>query len=154
MNAEQTPTEIRALMLPLQESYLLLPQSAVADISFHYEKLKERGSNPEWFYGNLYWHGSNIPVVSYEKLNGENYSSGVYKEKIAICNLLDSSENYPAIGLLVKAVPRMVQVQSGTLLSGQEESPQEFALSHVVFQGEKLAIPDLVKIGKMIDKVL
>lgn len=154
MNAEQAPTEVRALMLPLQESYLLLPQSAVADISFHYEKLKERGAKPEWFFGNLYWHGSNIPVISYEKLNGENYSSGAYKEKIAICNLLDSSENYPAVGVLVKAVPRMVKVQSGTVLSGAEDTSHEFALSHVVFQGEKMTIPDLDKIGKIIDKSL
>lgn len=154
MNTEQTPTELRALMLPLQDTYLLLPQTAVADISFHYEKVRDRSQKPDWFYGDLYWHGSNIPVVSYEKLNRSKYSTGLYKEKIAICNLLNSSENYSAVGILVKAVPRMLQIQSGTLLTSNAEEKEEYALSHVQFQGDNMAIPDLEKIGKEIDRTL
>jgi len=154
MNAEENIKELRALMLPLQESYLLLPQTAVADISFHYEKARDRAQQPEWFYGNLYWHGSNIPVISYEKLNNQDYSSGLYKEKIAICNLLDSSENYSAVGLLVKAVPRMVQIGNGELLAGSSDQEQPFALSHVQFQGDMMTIPDLEKIGQLLDQSL
>jgi chemosensory pili system protein ChpC len=154
MNAEQKTTELRALMLPLQESFLLLPQSAVADISFHYEKTRDRNSRPGWFHGDLYWHGSNVPVISYEKLNGKNYNTDTYKEKIAICNLLDSSENYPAVGLLVKAVPRMVQIQRGALLADNTERLAQFALAQVVFQGERMSIPDLDGIAKLLDKSL
>ena len=154
MSVTQAQGDIRALMLPLQASYLLLPQTAVADISFHYEKLKDRSGKPGWFQGNLYWHGTNIPVISYEKLNGNEYESGSYKEKIAICNLLDASESYPAVGILVKAVPRMAQIQRGELVTLKGEKRDEFSLSHVQFQGESMVIPDLDKISLEIDRAL
>jgi chemosensory pili system protein ChpC len=154
MNAEQRQAGLRALLLPLRETSLLIPQSVVADISFHYEKARDRQGKPDWFHGDLYWHGNNVPVISYEKLNGRSYAPGHHKEKIAICNLLDASGSYPAVGILVKAVPRMVQVDEGVLLSEDSEMKDKFALSQVRYQGESMTIPDLEKIGREINRSL
>jgi chemosensory pili system protein ChpC len=154
MNAEQRQAGLRALLLPLRETSLLIPQSVVADISFHYEKARDRQGKPDWFHGDLYWHGNNVPVISYEKLNGRSYAPGHHKEKIAICNLLDASGSYPAVGILVKAVPRMVQVDEGVLLSEDSEMKDKFALSQVRYQGESMTIPDLEKIGREINRAL
>jgi chemosensory pili system protein ChpC len=154
MNAEQRSAGLRALLLPLRETSLLLPQSVVADISFHYEKARDRQGKPDWFHGDLYWHGKNVPVISYEKLTGHSYAPGQHKEKIAICNLLDASGSYPAVGILVKAVPRMVQVEEGVLLSEETDVKDDYALTHVRYQGEKLTIPDLRKIGREIGRAL
>jgi chemosensory pili system protein ChpC len=154
MNAEQRQAGLRALLLPLRETSLLIPQSVVADISFHYEKARDRQGKPDWFHGDLYWHGNNVPVISYEKLNGRSYAPGHHKEKIAICNLLDASGSYPAVGILVKAVPRMVQVDEGVLLSEDSELKDKFALSQVRYQGESMTIPDLEKIGREINRSL
>ena len=154
MNAEQRSAGLRALLLPLRETSLLLPQSVVADISFHYEKARDRQGKPDWFHGDLYWHGKNVPVISYEKLTGQSCAPGQHKEKIAICNLLDASGSYPAVGILVKAVPRMVQVEEGVLLSEETDVKDDYALTHVRYQGEKLTIPDLRKIGREIGRAL
>ena len=154
MNAEQRSAGLRALLLPLRETSLLLPQSVVADISFHYEKARDRQGKPDWFHGDLYWHGKNVPVISYEKLAGQSCAPGQHKEKIAICNLLDASGSYPAVGILVKAVPRMVQVEEGVLLSEETDVKDDYALTHVRYQGEKLTIPDLRKIGREIGRAL
>ena len=154
MNAEQRPAVLRALLLPLRETTLLIPQSVVADISFHYEKARDRHGKPDWFHGDLYWHGNNVPVISYEKLNGRSYPPGHHKEKIAICNLLDVSGNYPAVGILVKAVPRMMQVEEGVLLSEDADMTDPFALAEVRYQGERMTIPDLEKIGREINRAL
>ena len=154
MNVEQRQAGLRALLLPLRETSLMIPQSVVADISFHYEKARDRQGKPDWFHGDLYWHGNNVPVISYEKLNGRSYAPGHHKEKIAICNLLDASGSYPAVGILVKAVPRMVQVDEGVLLSEDTEMKDEFALTQVRYQGESMTIPDLEKIGREINRTL
>ncbi|MGD8555724.1 MAG: chemotaxis protein CheW [Chromatiales bacterium] len=154
MNAEQRSVGLRALLLPLRETSLLLPQNVVADISFHYEKARDRQGKPDWFHGDLYWHGNNVPVISYEKLNGQAYIPGHHKEKIAICNLLDASGNYPAVGILVRAVPRMVQVDEGILLTEESAVKDSFALANVRFQGESMIIPDIQKIGREINRIL
>ena len=154
MNAEQRSAGLRALLLPLRETSLLLPQSVVADISFHYEKARDRQGKPDWFHGDLYWHGKNVPVISYETLNGRSYAPGHHKEKIAICNLLDASGSYPAVGILVKAVPRMVQVEEGVLLSDDADMKDPFALMEVRYHGERMTIPDLQKIGREINRIL
>ena len=49
---------------------------------------------------------------------------------------------------------RMVQIQRGALLADNTERLAQFALAQVVFQGERMSIPDLDGIAKLLDKSL
>ena len=136
---------LRALILPLQDTSIILPHVAVAEI-IGYRELEDidKQVDGEWILGLTNWYGFRIPVISFERLVDKDFTEPGQKAKIAICNMLDKDQNYPAVGIVVEAIPRLLLIDSDEqLLAGDYSS--DIAMS-ALYKGQSVWIPDMEKL--------
>ncbi len=65
----ERPDQIYAALAAISGDILLLPNLAVAEV-LPREPLETFDNAPDWFAGMLMWHGRRVPIISFEKLNG------------------------------------------------------------------------------------
>jgi chemosensory pili system protein ChpC len=143
----EAPAEIRGVLIPLQSHTLLLPNAAVTEI-IDYRELDPVDDAPAWLAGTTNWHRRRLPVVQFERLLGESEIVSGQRRKIMVCYTLNETAREPFIGILAKAIPRLVrvtpeQLQGRPLPSEMADSPVTAALS----LGDQAAlIPDLERL--------
>ena len=63
--------EIRTILAPLTEGYVMLPNSAVGEIlTFTSPEPFKQG--PPWLLGEIAWRGWQVPVINYERMLKDN----------------------------------------------------------------------------------
>ena len=146
MSGKESVSELRALMLPLQHGSLVVPHIAIAEIiSYREPEEAPEFADLDWVLGTVSWLGMKVPVISYEQLHGEPLENVTQKTKIAICNLLDSSAEYPAVGIVVQTIPRLLLLSTDQLESSEIEVDGSLAgvSTEAVYKDNRLWIPDL-----------
>lgn len=131
---------VNSLLVPLQGRQLLLPNVNVAEV-VSYAELSPVQDKPDWFLGTLMWRGMEIPVVSFESLNGEGLP--FERERVAVMNGI-SGTDLSFYALVVQGIPRLAKVKLAELEDlpeGAAKGNMEFM--HVRYQGEVATIPDL-----------
>lgn len=140
----EVPSEIRGVLIPLQQQSLLLPNAAVAEI-IDYRELESAQDFPEWVVGSTQWRQRNLPVVQFEKFLDQAVAGGGQRRKILVCHTLQADAQRPFVGILAMAIPRLVRVTQEQLQG--EELGAELAdapvLAALKYDGERALIPDL-----------
>ena len=62
-----TDKEIRSILAPLTDGYILLPNSAVGEI-LNFTSPEPFKQGPAWLLGEIAWRGWQVPVINYERL--------------------------------------------------------------------------------------
>ena len=66
--------------------------------------------------------------------------------------MLDNDQAYPAVGIVVEAIPRLLLIEEDDqLLAG--DSTTEFAIS-ALYKGESTWVPDMEKLSEVINQEL
>lgn len=135
-----TTGTIQSLLLPVGGRQLLLPASAVAEIVDSTGIVAEAGLAP-WFLGRMPWRELQIPVYSFEGLNGQDVPGS--HSRIAVMSAVSQQGELPFYGLLLQGVPRPARVKIAELedLESAPVGPVEFL--QVRYAGELACIPDL-----------
>ena len=61
-----TDKEIRSILAPLTDGYILLPNSAVGEI-LNFTSPEPFKQGPAWLLGEIAWRGWQVPVINYEQ---------------------------------------------------------------------------------------
>jgi chemosensory pili system protein ChpC len=146
--------EIRGVLLPLQATYLLLPNVTVVEvIGFREEEQIENA--PGWLRGLVTWSQRRIPVVSFEYFVHQEVADAGYRARIALCKNLNGDPRLPFIGILCRSIPRLARVNNQTVAEVQlQEMMPEMTLKHITYNGEDAWIPDLEKLANSCVKIL
>lgn len=150
----QTPLEVRSVLLPLQNGQLLLPNASVAEIAAFREADKLPNS-PDWLLGMISWRWKNIPLVCFDTLIGMPPKKTGVRARIAICYALGGNPKLPLLGILTQSVPHLTRAAEELMESDPE--PAELGdciIQQVLVHGEKAWIPDLDVIEKMMEAAL
>jgi len=150
-----TPLEVRAVLLPVHNGQLLLPNISVADVAGFRDSTELPGS-PDWLLGMISWRWQEIPLVCFDTLVGmpPDKKTGI-RARIAICYTLSGNTKRPFIGILTQSVPHLTRAEEGAIES--EVEPLELGdgvIQQVRVNGEKAWIPNLDVIESMIDAEL
>ena len=140
----ETPSEIRGVLIPLQQQTLLLPNSAVTEI-IDYRELDPVDGAPAWLAGSTDWHHRRLLVVQFERLLGQAEVAASQRRRIMVCHTLNEAAKQPFVGILAMAIPRLVrvtpeQLQGQALEPELADAPVSAAL---LFDGQPVLIPDL-----------
>lgn len=147
MNAVMNPEEVsvRSLLVQLQGGRLLVPNTALAEVTGYSEPIPVKGS-PEWFLGMVSWRGMLVPLVSFERLIGDlSYQSEPRRRRVAIFNTVNGNRNVPFVAVVSQGIPRLLQIRGDALSDGPAEQLPG-VLRQVVLEGQPAFIPDIDQI--------
>lgn len=138
---QDSPEEIPCLMLPLAGRTLLVPTVSIAEmVSYSAPQAIEQA--PDWLLGMVEWRNLQVPVLSFEVLNGEAYPGTAIRSRLAVFNNTGVSDDLPFIALPTQAIPKLIRV-TGQDISEVDENNQPFDRMRVEVEDETLVIPDI-----------
>lgn len=139
-------TTLTALLLPLADRTLVLPNVAVAEL-IGYQFGQPAPDRPAWHLGHITWRNQVLPLVSFEAACGAVPVVGP-QARIVVLNAVGGSP-LRFIGLLVQGVPRSCRLDSQLSYVDVPLAPLEVAAVQV---GEQVAkVPDLIGIERLLD---
>ena len=146
-----TDKELRTILAPLNEGYVLLPNSAVGEI-LNFTSPEPFKQGPAWLLGEIAWHGWQVPVVNYERLIKDNGITTITsKSRILIVKTLGESTQVNYIGLLIQGLPRLKKVSAETLQETDTEELPDTLFSKVSIDNLQAFIPELGDLTRIIE---
>ncbi|MCW8943862.1 MAG: chemotaxis protein CheW [Sedimenticola sp.] len=154
MSTQETSSEIRGVLLPLQESQLLLPNAAVCEVvSYRAPEALEK-ETASWLLGTFSWRNNAIPLVSFETLLECDAGTVGHRARVAICNTLNGDESLPYIGILLRSAPHLVRITEEVIAPfNGDDQPNDVVASRVLVNGEEALIPDLDALELMLSDI-
>ncbi|NIP13744.1 MAG: hypothetical protein GWM88_02970 [Pseudomonadales bacterium] len=101
--------EMTCVMIPLQETNLLLPNICVAEI-LPWRRVGSVEDAPKWCLGMLEWRGEVIPVVRFERLDNTPVDDAEEGRCLIVMNRSRTVEGLPFYALAAEGLPRIVQL--------------------------------------------
>lgn len=134
-----TDTNLRCLILPFTEGAMLLPNTAVAEVTADI-RMEPTPEGPDWLCGRARWRGRRMPVVALEPLLGGAAPSAV--PRVAVLNTLNGNPELPFLAVAIAGMPRLMQVSEGSL-GACREGTEAGLLCRVVLPSGEAVIPDI-----------
>jgi chemosensory pili system protein ChpC len=143
--------EIRGVMLPVGEHYLLLPNAAVAEV-IGYLPPEVAVGDLDYCLGWVDWRGQRIPVVSIERAIGEQESTGFTRRaRIAVLNTLNNNQRLPYVGVLTQGISRLVRVTQDNIKDAADGCPASPLLhGAATINGQLAWIPNLDELERLL----
>lgn len=143
--------EIRTLLAPLTNIYVMLPNSVIGEIlTFSSPEPFKQG--PSWLLGEIAWHGWQVPVINYERmLRPSSEMKITSKSRILIVKTLGESTQVNYIGLLIQGLPRLKKVSMDTLVEKQTGDLPNSVFSEVSIDNLQAVIPDLGDLTRIVE---
>lgn len=137
------PAEIACLMVPVSERTLLVPSTSVAEI-VPFTAVSRVADSPDWLLGNFHWRELQVPLMSFEQLNGEGRPDLHSRCRVAVLNNTGQSDSLPFIAVMTQGIPRLARVTEEELQQlDLNIDKKPFELMHVSLAGEKAVVPDI-----------
>jgi len=146
-----TESELRTILAPLNEGYVMLPNSVVGEI-LNYNSPEPFKQGPAWLLGEIAWHGWQVPVINYERMIKDNGITTITsKSRILIVKTLGESTQVNYIGLLIQGLPRLKKVNANTLQEIEAEELPETVFSKVSIDDMQAVIPELGDLTRVVE---
>jgi chemosensory pili system protein ChpC len=143
--------ELRTILAPMNEVYVMLPNSAVGEI-LNFNSPQPFKQGPAWLLGEIAWHGWQVPVINYERLiRDTGITTITSKSRILIVKTLGESTQVNYIGLLIQGLPKLKKVSESTLQESQAEDLSETIFSRVTIDGLQAVIPELGNLTRIVE---
>ena len=142
--------EIRTILAPLTDGYVMLPNSVVGEI-LEFTSPEPFKQGPAWLLGEVAWHGWQVPVINYEGMLKGSSTKITSKSRILIVKTLGESTQVNYLGLVIQDLPRLKKVRAETLIENQVENPPDTVFSEVAIDGFKAVIPELGDLTRIVE---
>ncbi len=143
---EQGVTEIASLLLPISGVKLLLPTTSVAEVVPYVSPVKDR-EGPGWYLGDFLWRELEVPVISLELFNGDEFNGPQARSRLAVLNNTGVSEKLPFIAIVSQNFPRLTRVKEDEI-SERESEAKAGNLMAVSASGEPAVIPNVAAVER------
>ena len=130
---------VRTLIIPLQGCNLLLPNVAVAEV-VAYMRPRAVENAPDWLLGKINWRGLNIPLISYDRLYG-NQEGVLGQARIAVLNTVDRDNGIKFYAIVTAGIPQLKRISEDML---QQSEAVEGAVCQLQIGDVTTRVPDLM----------
>lgn len=135
--------DLATLLIPMNDKQLVLPNVTVAEV-IPFVEPESVDNSPSWFLGTFPWRNQQIPIVSFEALNGEPFISQSSRRRIAVLNGLVDSQRLPFCAMITEGMPRLMRVMPDEVAVDEEASePGPCEIGKVLVSGERAVIPNV-----------
>lgn len=134
-------TKVDGLLIPLHEKQLILPNVTVAEI-IPYRVPVNEGVDSNWLLGTIEWRNVNIPIISYEALNGGAIPA-VEGARLAVLNATSAKRDLPFYAILIQGIPKLTHIHEEDVVAVEAMRSGPFDEMTVSLFGEQAMIPNL-----------
>lgn len=140
--ADNSSDFIPCMLIPLQQHYLLLPNSTIAEV-IPMPQVQTVDSKPSYFIGQCNWHSSQLPVIDLESLIENKASDTLDANKLCVLHGINADAGINVYALPCYGVPQLIYMNELALKQAQNNNDSDFI--HFQIQiGSKIAyIPNL-----------
>lgn len=133
---------ISSLYLPITDGKLVLPNVSVAEV-IEYSRPTMREGFPHYYLGDISWRGIDVPLLSFEEINGGSRPPKNTEVRIAVLNNVGTdSKKLPFVAIVTQGLPRLVKVSEDIIQQAVDSTlPAEH--SRIRVDGEDAIIPNL-----------
>jgi len=147
--------EVRGVYIPIEGNRIILPNAAVAEVISYVAPKGATSEMPEWFIGEIVWRDVTIPVISFDCALGITPELPGRQSRIAIFNTLNGSSTIPFIGIITKAIPRLVRIKASNIVENSEKiQASSLILYNVILDEELGIIPNLDCLEEMVAEIV
>ncbi len=146
MSEANTEQSINCMFIPIKAQTLVVPAETIAEMAL-VAPIFPDNSGPDWFLGFYSWRNGRVPLLSFEKLNGESVAGINPNGRIAVFHTTGVSEDVPFIAIPTQGMPREMQLQKEDILNASS-GQQIFERMHIQIGGEDYVLPDLAGLEK------
>lgn len=132
---------LSCMMIPIKAQTLIVPSVTVAEVAL-VAPIFPDNSGPDWFLGYYSWRNGRVPLLSFEKLNGESVAGINPNGRIAVFNHTGVSDDVPFLAIPTQGIPRTLQVSPEDILSS-DEGTKIYEVLHIRVGVEELVLPDI-----------
>lgn len=138
---------LECMMIPIKGQTLVVPKISIAEMA-QVAPIFPDNSGPDWFLGYYSWRDGRVPLVSFEKLNGESVAGINPNGQIAVFNNTGVREDVPFIAIPTQGIPRDIQVAQEDILGFNNKSTRLYEVVHLRVGVEELVVPDITGLEK------
>lgn len=142
---------VQTLLLPLQQSALLVPTALVAEV-VNYDDLQHLPRSAEWMLGLFNWRARPVPVVSFEALLGGAPASAARRSKVVVFYPLPGRKAWEFFAVLSAAEPQprdFTELEAADLQAGAVESASTYLAMSVRLGAVTAGIPDFDALARL-----
>jgi chemosensory pili system protein ChpC len=104
---ESDAAPVRCMFLPFVDKGLLVPSTGVAEI-VGLSPPKEIEGGPHWLAGLMNWRGLNLPLISVERVLGEDAPPPGVRNRVAVMHTLSDQLKPAFYGIVIQRLPTVV----------------------------------------------
>lgn len=149
-----TKADIPSLIIPIAYRQLLLPTVSVAEMLPFKKPQRRQTEFSPWFLGHVSWRGVNVPMISYEMINGDDTLPMKPTSQMAILNTTGVHAELPFLCFPTQGIPRLSRVSEELIKENQEVELKPFDQMNVVVNGEPVVIPDVSQLERELVNLL
>lgn len=143
--------EIRSILAPLTNGYVLLPNSTVGEI-LEFSPPEPFKQGPQWLLGEIAWCGWQVPIVNYERLINDNINAKITSKcRIVIVKTLGESTQVNYIGILIQGLPKLKKITTTNLIEEKTDELANAVFSEVSIDDLQTYIPDLCDLTRIVE---
>lgn len=139
---------VRTLIIPLAGRNLLLPNVAIAEV-IPYIRPRAVAGGPEWLLGAISWRGLNIPLISFDRLHGQDTAGTLAQARIAVFNSVQADSGLSFYAVVTAGIPQLKRVNAEALQEVSCEAA-DGVLSQVMIGDIQAVIPDLAALESVV----
>lgn len=150
-----TPQQLYAVLVALQNDTLLLPNLAVAEVA-SLEGLRPQDNAPAWFAGILPWQGRELPVARFELMNNSAAEPPGRRTRVAVINAMSTRLSSGRFGIVCEGYPHLVTLNRAALSPAEAHAQDsaELVLARVKVASQLAVIPNLEHIETELARAL
>ena len=134
--------DLSTLLFPLTDQMLIMPSVSVVEI-MRLRPLRKVAGAPIWLYGSIVWRHIDIPVLSFEALNGDPAPDAGTGSRIVLIHAVGSTEDIPYVGMITQGVPHLMLVTPEDIKSVTHIDFGPAVAQRILVHGQRIAIPNL-----------
>ncbi len=138
---------IPCMMIPIKGQTLVVPTISIAEMA-QVAPIFPDNSGPDWFLGYYSWRNGRVPLVSFEKLNGESVAGINPNGQIAVFNNTGTRDDVPFIAIPTQGVPRDINIAEEDILGFNNQATRLYEVVHIRVGVEELVVPDISGLEK------
>jgi chemosensory pili system protein ChpC len=153
--SQQRPSELYALLAPLDSERLLVPRGCVAEV-IAYQAPQTVADAPPWHLGMINWNGRKVPLVSFEGAAGGAVSAPTARSRIVILNVASLSQAGGYLAVLSQGFPQLLRVTPEIVkLDASRQFPEDSpVICRLHMLNDSPLVPDLERLGQMVSKAM
>jgi len=147
MQANTDP--VRAVLIPISGTEMLLPNSAIAEI-INYQAPEAVEAAPDWLLGTISWRGLQLKLFSIEKLLGQERHASSVGARISVMNRSSQSAKQDFFAIITEGIPHLVRLREGDVQVEETVASHGLIAQEVSVNGKPAFIPDLDYLESMV----